>query len=58
LKQIKKDVDDESPLPLKIGISVATSLAVGGLAWLGMHNQKLTALSAVASLAIAFIMQK
>ena len=43
---------------MKIGISVAASLAIGGLTWLGMHNQKVTALSAVASLAIAFIVQK
>jgi hypothetical protein len=43
---------------VKIGVSVAASLAVGGLAWLGLNNKKVTALSAVIGLAVAFVVQK
>jgi len=45
-------------LAIKIGISVAASIVIGGAAWLGLQNKSLTALGSIASLAIAFVAQK
>ena len=58
LKDVKKNVESETSLPVKLCISLAASLVIGGLTWLGKKNYKVTAISAVASLALTFVVQR
>jgi hypothetical protein len=43
---------------MKLGVSVASSLVIGGLAWMGSKDTKLTLLGGLGSLAIAYVAQK
>lgn len=58
IKKIKEEVDQEKPLPVKIGISTAAAVVIGGAAWFGLKDMKLTALGALGGLALTFLLQK
>lgn len=57
-KKIKEEVDQEKPLPVKIGISAAAAVVVGGVAWFGIKDRNATILGALGSLALTFFLQK
>lgn len=58
IQEIKKDIDEEKSLPLKIGISTAAAVVVGAAAWFGAKDVRITAVGALGSLALAFFFQK
>lgn len=56
--ELKEDVEKEKSLLVKLGIAFATSVVVGSAAWFGIQDKRVTVAGVLASLALAFVVQK
>ena len=54
----RREIENETPLVKKIGVTVASTAVLSGLAWAASKNQKVTAVSGIIAFVGTFLIQK